>query len=141
MSMKGKVTWKQRMSFDGKGSRNITVPIGTSSASGGDDDGVSPMELVLISLAGCSAMDVISILEKKRQEVTSFEVEVHGDRADQHPRVYTDIQIEYKVVGKNIDPQAVARAVELSITKYCSVYAMVEKTARIVNKISISEAE
>ncbi len=97
---------------------------------GGTDQGPRPMELVLVALAGCTAMDVLSILRKKRQPLEGFAMEVRGERAPEHPRVYTDIDLLYIVKG-NVDPQAVARAIELSATKYCSVSAMLSKTARI----------
>src|SRR5512146_2957084 len=102
--MEAKVVWKGRMSFEGSGSRSFTVPLGTSSAAGGGDDGISPMELLLIGLAGCTGMDVISILEKKRQEVTDFEVRVQGERAETHPRVFTNISLEFIVTGHHVDP-------------------------------------
>ncbi len=139
--MQAKVVWKGRMSFDGSASRNFTVPLGTSVASGGDDDGLSPMELLLVSLAGCTAMDVISILEKKRQEVTNFEVRVEGERAAEHPKVFTHIVLEFIVTGKHVERAAVERSVELSATKYCSVSAMLGQVAKIEHKITVLEAE
>jgi putative redox protein len=141
INMDAKVTWKGRMSFDGIASRPFTVPLGTSSASGGDDDGISPMELLLVSLAGCTAMDVISILEKKRQDVTSFEVKVQGTRAEDHPKVFTNIILEFIVTGHQVERAAVERAVELSATKYCSVAAMLDEVANIEHKITVLEAE
>ncbi len=139
--MDAKVTWKGRMSFDGTAVSGFHLPLGTRKDQGGDDDGFRPMELLLIGLAGCTSMDVISILEKKRQDVTDFEVRVHGDRAEDHPKIFTDIVVEYVVTGRNIDPAAVERAVELSQTKYCSANAMLSKAARIEHKITILEAE
>ncbi|HXF68400.1 MAG TPA: OsmC family protein, partial [Thermoflexus sp.] len=88
------------------------------------------MELVLAALAGCTAMDVLAILRKKRQPLEGFAMEIRGERAPEHPKVYTDIDLLYIVKG-NVDPQAVVRAIELSATKYCSVGAMLRKTARI----------
>ena len=102
--------------------------------------GPSPMELVLVSLGGCTAMDVISILEKKRQEVTNFEILLHANRSSEHPKVFTEITIEFVVTGHGIDEEAVKRAVELSESKYCSVSAMLSKTANIQTKITIKEA-
>jgi putative redox protein len=141
VAMEAKVVWKGRMSFDGSASRNFIVPLGTSSAAGGDDDGFSPMELLLVGLAGCTAMDVISILEKKRQEVTNFEVRVSGERATEHPKVFTNILLEYFVTGHHVDPVAVERSVELSATKYCSAAAMLDKVAKIEHRITVLEAE
>lgn len=137
--MEGKAIWKSGLSFDGKSGSGYTMPMGTSVESGGADDGFRPMELLLVGLAGCTGMDVISILQKKRQAVSKFEVEVHGERAKDHPRIFTDITIEYIVTGKEIDPEAVERAVELSETKYCSANAMLSNTARIGHKITIIE--
>jgi putative redox protein len=139
--MDAKITWKNGMSFNGVADSGIVVPIGTSIAHGGAGDGASPMELVLIALGGCTAFDVISILQKKQQDVTNFEILVHGDRATEHPQVYTDITLEYVVTGHSLDPVAVNRAVELSETKYCSVSAMMSKAAKINIKITILEAK
>lgn len=138
--MGAKVTWKSGFSFTATADSGFELPLGVSSEAGGADDGFRPMELLLVGLAGCTAMDVISILEKKRQQVTAFEVKTQGQRAADHPRIFTDIEIEYIVIGHNIDPAAVQRAVELSESKYCSAQAMLSKAARITNKITILEA-
>ena len=128
------------MSFDGTATSGFTIPMGTSAEFGGADDGLRPIELVLVGLAGCTAMDVISILQKKRQEVTGFEVRAHADRATEHPKVFTHVVLEFVVTGKNIDREAVERAVELSSTKYCSAQAMLIKAVEIEHKITIVEA-
>ncbi len=138
--MGAKVTWKSGFSFTATADSGFELPLGVSSEAGGADDGFRPMELLLVGLAGCTAMDVISILEKKRQQVTAFEVKTQGQRAADHPRIFTDIEIEYIVTGHNIDSAAVQRAVELSESKYCSAQAMLSKAARITNKITILEA-
>lgn len=135
--MDAKVIWKQRMSFEAIGPSKFTLPLGTSQESGGDNDGFRPLELLLIGLAGCTGMDVISILQKKQEQVSAFEIKVHGERANDHPRVFTKIDIEYIVKGKNIDPAAVKRAVDLSEEKYCSVEAMLKKAAQIQSRITI----
>lgn len=135
--MEAKVTWRGKMSFTGSAGAGFEVPLGTSADSGGDDDGMSPMELVAVSLAGCTAMDVISILKKKQQDVTAFEVKVTTERSEVHPRIFSHILVEYVVTGHNIDPAAVNRSVELSTTKYCSVQAMLEKAVPIEHKITI----
>lgn len=139
---KAKVVWKGKMSFDGSSANGFSLPVGTSVESGGDNDGFRPMELLLIGLAGCTAMDVISILEKKRQDVTGFEVRVvEAERAAEHPKVYTHIVLEYMVTGRNVERAAVERAVELSSTKYCSAQAMLGKVAKIETRITLLEAE
>jgi len=86
-------------------------------------------------------MDVISILKKKRQDVTEFEVSAEVERAEEHPKVFTKILLTYKVVGKNIDPQAVERAVELSENTYCGAQAMLRNSAEITHKIIIEESK
>lgn len=138
--METKVVWKGKMGFDGLSSNGFTIPLDTSPDSGGENSGTRPIELLLVGLAGCTAMDVISILQKKRQDVTDFQVRIaEFERAAEHPRVYTYIKLEYVVTGRNIDRAAVERAVELSETKYCSAQGMLGKVARIENQITIHE--
>ena len=105
----------------------------------GGNGGPSPMELVLVALAGCTGMDVLAILRKMRQEVTAYEVTVRGTQAEEHPRVYTAITVEHIVTGRNVNADLVQRAVELSETRYCPVGAMVGKTARIAHTLRIVE--
>lgn len=139
--MEAQVHWHQRLTFTGSADSGFNLPIGSRPEVGGDDDGFRPMELLLIGLAGCTALDVISILQKKRQDVTAFDVKVHAERADEHPRVFTQITLEYILTGRNIERKAVERAVELSSTRYCSAQAMLDKTATINHRIIIHEAE
>jgi putative redox protein len=136
--MDAKVTWKHNLSFTGTANSGFDIPLGAGGQPG-VSEGTSPMELLGISLAGCTGMDVIDILRKKRQDVTGFEVRVHGDRAAEHPRVFTTMTVEYVVTGHQVDPAAVQRAVDLSVTKYCSVLAMLNKAAQIEHKITIVE--
>jgi len=100
--------------------------------------GSSPMELVLIGLCGCTGYDVASILQKKREPFTSLEVRAEAERAEQPPMVYTKIKLTYKVVGK-VSRKAIEDAVRLSREKYCSVSAMLDKTAKITAEIEIDE--
>jgi putative redox protein len=137
--MDAKVTWKGKMSFTGTADSGFTLPLGTEPVVGGDNDGFRPMELMAISLAGCTAMDVISILQKKRQEVTGFEVKVHAERADEFPKVFTHVTVEYIVTGRNVDPAAIERSIELSATKYCPAQAMLAKAVAIEHKYTIIE--
>ena len=139
--MEARVNWKEGLAFDGLGgSSGLTMPLDTSVESGGSNSGFRPMELLLVGLAGCTGMDVISILQKKKQDVTDFEVRVHGDRAEDHPKIFTHILIDFIVTGHNVDRAAVDRAVELSSTKYCSAQAMLGKAANIETRITIKEA-
>lgn len=106
----------------------------------GRNGGFVPMEMLLIGLAGCTGMDVISILRKKRQQVTGYEVRVRGERADDHPMVFTEIVVEHIISGHDVSPEAVARAVELSETKYCGAGAMLGKTAKLIQTLRIVDA-
>ncbi len=137
--MDASVTWDHGLTFKGTADSGFRLTLGTSKAAGGDDDGFRPMELLLVGVAGCTAMDVISILKKKRQDVTGFEVKVHGERAAQDPKVFTAIEIEYIVRGRHVEPAAVERSVELSMTKYCSASATLAKAATITHKYTIVE--
>lgn len=103
------------------------------------ETGPRPMELLLIGLCGCTAMDVVSILQKKRQPFTGLQVKASAERAEEHPKIYTQIHLEYVVKGKGVEPQAVERAIELSETKYCSAAAMLGKAARITTSYRIEE--
>jgi putative redox protein len=98
---------------------------------GGHDTGLRPMELLLVGLGGCSGMDIISILKKKKQEVTGLEITVMGERPDQHPKKFTAINVEFVVRGRNLSEEAVKRAVDFSMNKYCSVKFTLEGTAKI----------
>jgi len=139
--MEAKVVWNGKMSFKGSGGTGFTVPLGASPAVGGDNDGSRPMELLAVGLAGCTAMDVISILSKKRQDVTDFEVQVHADRAADHPKVFTSAVIEYFVTGRGVREAAVLRAIELSAVRYCPAQAMFGQIFPIELKYHIYEGE
>jgi putative redox protein len=97
----------------------------------------TPMELLLIALGSCTAVDVVSILRKKRAEVTDYRVEVRGQRRDEHPRSYTRMEVRHILRGRNLSDKAVAQAIELSETKYCSVAATLRPTAEIVSSYEI----
>ncbi|MFU8826066.1 MAG: OsmC family protein [Brevefilum sp.] len=139
--MESKVVWKGGMAFTGSSDSGYLIPLDAKKAAGGQEMGFQPMQLFAIGLVGCTAMDVISILKKKRQEVTDFEVSAQIARADEHPRVFTKILIEYKVTGVDLDRAAVERAVELSETRYCPGQAMLEKVAEISHKITLIAAD
>jgi putative redox protein len=101
----------------------------------------TPMELLLIAVGGCTGADVQSILEKKRQRVTRYEIEVRGERRAEHPRIYTSIEVIHHLRGHRIDPKAVAHAIELSETKYCSVSAMLREAATITMRFEITNED
>jgi len=135
--MKAKVVWQGRMAFDGAADTGFTVRMDSAPDVGGDNSGPRPVELLLIGLAGCTAMDVISILKKMRQDVTGFEVRAHGERASEHPRKFTHITIEYVLTGSNIDPAAAQKAIDLSATRYCSVQASLDPAIKVEHVLTI----
>ncbi len=137
--MDAKLTWKEGMAFKGVSDSDVEIPLDATVDHGGTGTGPAPMELILMGLGGCTSMDVISILAKKRQQVTSFEIFLHADRASEHPKVFTDITIEYVVKGKDLDAAAVERAVELSENKYCPGMAMLRKAANIKTSFRVEQ--
>lgn len=139
--MDATVTLDKRMTFHGTADSGFTIKMGAHPSVGGDDDGFRPLELLLVGLGGCTAMDVLSILRKKRQAFSGFEIQLHADRAEEHPKVFTAVTMKYIVRGRDIDPKAVERAIELSATKYCSAHAMLSETATISSSYEILEEE
>lgn len=139
--MEAKVVWKKRMTFSGAADTGFELPLGADPGVGGDNDGFRPVELFAIGLGGCTAMDVISILRKKRQDVSAFEVQVHVDRAPEHPKVFTHAVIEYYLTGHDLDEKAVVRAIELSSTRYCPAQGMLKQIIPIELIYHIHEDE
>ena len=135
--MNAKVNWHGNLTFTGSADTGFTVPLGASPSVGGDNDGFRPLELMAVSLAGCTAMDVISILQKKRQQISDLRVEVNTDQAENHPKVFTQAAIEYHIFGNQVDEKAVGRALELSATRYCPAQAMLDKVFPITLKYYI----
>jgi putative redox protein len=106
---------------------------------GGDDSAASPMDLQLTALVGCGAMDVISILRKMRQDVQSYDVEATGEQAKEHPQKYTHITVTHRIRGRDIDEGMVRRALFLSMTRYCPVFAMLSPTVEISGRYEIAD--
>ena len=123
------VNWKEDNLF------HATNETGGQAFLGGEH--IRPMQMILASLAGCSGVDVVNILKKKRVNFSDLQIKVSGKRADTHPKVYTDIQVTYYVWGENIKPKDVEQAIELSEEKYCSVSAMLKSTANIQSDYKI----
>ena len=137
--MDASLKWQGGMKFIATADSNHDVILDSDPSVGGTDLGSRPMELILEGLAGCTAMDVISIMRKKRQNVTGFEVTAHAERADQHPKVFTAIEINYIFRGQDIDPKAVERSLELSEQIYCPAQAMLAQVAPIKLSYEIIE--
>ena len=121
------LNWKGGMSFEGAGDSGFVQKLDAEEAVGGGNSAARPMEFIALGLAGCTAMDVISILRKKKQPVTDFKIMLHVDRAEEHPKVFSRAVIEYLVTGENVDEAALLRAIELSVEKYCPAQAMLSK--------------
>ena len=139
--MDAKVLWHEGLTFTGSADSGFQVSLGADPEVGGKNDGFRPMELMAVSLAGCTAMDVISILQKKRQEVTAFEVGVQAQRAEQHPKVFTSAVITYEVTGHGIQEAAVRRAIELSAQAYCPAQGMLAKVMPMKLEYHIYEGD
>jgi putative redox protein len=137
--VEAKVTLVNEMQFFGKATSGHTLTMDADETSGGRNKGFRPMELLLVGFGGCSGMDVISILRKKRQPITGLEINVKGEKADSYPKIYKEVHIEYIVKGKSIEKEAVERAIALSLDKYCSVGATLAKAGSITHSYRIVE--
>ena len=133
------LTWNEGLTFTAAVASGQTLQTSSDKDDQGVKQGFGPMELMALSVGACTAMDVISILEKKRQEVTAFEIKVNSERAEAHPRIFTSMEIEYILTGKAIDPAAVERAIELSAEKYCSAQNIVKRSVDIQHTYKIIE--
>lgn len=134
--MNGTVKWAGDEFFIGTTGRGYSLVMDTK---GDRHSAPTPMEMLLLSVAGCTAVDVISILQKKRQAVDEYDIRIEGTRADEHPKKFTEIRITHVVSGRGVSEKAVADAIELSETKYCSVAATIKPTAKIITDFEIIE--
>ena len=131
------LNWKGNFRFEAKTEKGLLVSFDAPTEYGGEDTAPTPMETVLASLAGCTSFDALNILKKKRQNISSYFVETEAERNEEPPEVFAKIHIKYIVKGKNISNEAVERAIQLSYDKYCSVGAMLKKTAEITTSYEI----
>ena len=138
--MSARVTLEEGMCFTAESGSGHRVTLDADERGGGRDAGFRPMELLLVGLAGGTGMDVIAILRKKRQHVTGYEVLVRGVRAEEHPMVFVEISVEYIVSGHAVQPEAVARTIQLSEERYCGAGAMLGKVAHLTHTYCIVEA-
>ncbi|MCZ2127385.1 MAG: OsmC family protein [Anaerolineales bacterium] len=135
------LNWRGKMTFEGAGPTGFAQRMDADESSGGDNSGARPLEMLALGLAGCTAMDVISILTKKRQTIKGFQINFHSERANEHPKVFTAATLEYVFHGENIDEAAVVRAIQLSAEKYCPAQAMLSKAFPIRLTYKIYDAE
>jgi putative redox protein len=131
----------QGITFVGKTDSNHWITMDGPENFGGSNSSIRPKELLLLSLGGCSASDVIAILQKKRASVENFEIQISAESTETHPKVYTKIHLEFVFTGKNIKEKDVERAIELSQKTYCGVTAMLEKSIEITHSFTIKESE
>ena len=128
------------MQFDAEAGSGHHTTLDAAVHGGGHNAGFRPMELLLVGLGGCTGMDVISILRKKRQQVIGYEVHVSGIRAEENPMVFVEITVEHIITGHHIQQEAVARAIQLSEERYCGAGAMLGKVAHLTHTFRIVEA-
>ena len=126
-------TWKDEMTFVGQNATGGIVQMGTLDGK----PGIGPMQLLLVAAAGCTGIDIVSILQKKHVNLTDIQVRVRGKRADDYPMIWTGIHLTYLVWGKDVQPKDVEQAIQLSETKYCSVGIMLGKSAKITSEFHI----
>jgi putative redox protein len=137
--MESVASWKRGLVFEGTFTSGHDIVMDSAAEHGGENAGPRPVELLLMGLAGCTGMDVIAMLQKKRLDVTGFRVLVSGERRADHPRVFEKIQVVYEVKGRGINIDGVRQAVHLSEEKYCSVSSMLRKAADISTEIRVIE--
>ena len=138
--MKARVQWLDGRAFVGESGSGHAVVMDGAPEAGGRNIGVRPMEMLLLGLGGCTAFDVVMILEKGREKITACDVELEAERASEDPKVFTHVKLIFRLKGKNLKPAAVERAIKLSMEKYCSATAMFEKTAKIEHEWTVEEA-
>jgi putative redox protein len=131
----------QGITFVGKTDSNHWITMDGPENFGGSNAGTRPKELLMLSIGGCTGSDVASILGKKKIKLDSFEINITAESADEHPQVFTKMHLEYVFYGKNLSVKDIERAIELSLTKYCSVTAMLQKAMPIEHSYKIVETE
>ncbi|EKE76309.1 MULTISPECIES: OsmC family protein [Oceanibaculum] len=137
--MKTRVKWIDGMAFMGESGTGHAVVMDGAPENGGRNLGPRPMEMLLLGLGGCTAFDVVMILQKGRQPIEDCQVEIEAERAEDHPKVFTKVHMRYLVKGRGLSADAVHRAVELSVDKYCSATHVINKTAAMTHEVVIEE--
>lgn len=135
--MTAKMHWAGGRKFEGTSAFGHTIATDASKANGGGEDGYKPTELVLFGLAGCTGIDVVNILTKQRQPLSSLDIEVTAYHNDDYPKPFHTVEVKYIARGKNLDPDKIAKAIELSETKYCMVSQTIVNPAKVVTRFEI----
>jgi putative redox protein len=139
--MKVRVQWLDGRAFVGETGSGHSVVMDGSVEAGGRNIGIRPMEMMLLGLGGCTAFDVVMILEKGRERVTALDIEIDGERATEDPKVFRHVKLIYKLRGYNLNPKAVERAIQLSEEKYCSASAMFRMSAQIESEWHVEQEQ
>lgn len=139
--MKCRVKWLDHMSFVGESDSGHSVVMDGAPEFGGRNLGIRPMEMLLLGLGGCTAFDIVMILNKSRQPIVDCEVEIDAERAQEVPKVFTRIHVHFVISGRQLDPVKVEKAVKLSADKYCSASEMLGKVAKITHDFEIRETQ
>ena len=133
------VNWVDGMLMVGKSHSGHSITMDGPIEIGGENLGVRPMEMLLLGVAGCTMIDVVTTLQKMRQDLSHCETKISAERANDHPKVFTDIHIQFIVKGKDLDSKKVDKAITLSAEKYCSASIMLGKTAKITHDFEVLE--
>jgi len=133
------VNWVDGMLMVGKSHSGHSITMDGPVEIGGENLGVRPMEMLLLGVAGCTMIDVVTTLKKMRQDLSHCETKISAERANEHPKVFTDIHIHFIVKGKDLDSKKVDKAIKLSAEKYCSASIMLGKTAKITHDFEVTE--
>lgn len=140
MTSKAEIRWMGGMQFDSDVNGHQII-LDATPEHGGLGKGITPKPLILTSLAGCTGMDVVSLLEKMRVKDYQLRIEVNGEQTEEHPIIYHTIHLHYRFKGNKVPKKFIQRAIELSQTRYCGVYAMLSKSSRILTKVFINDEE
>lgn len=139
--MKATVKWNGGLAFTGLANSGFPIQMDSDPSLGGRNSGVRPMEMIALGLAGCTAMDVLSILQKKRQDITHFDVHIDAPRSAEYPKVFTSAVLTIVLAGRQVEEMALLRAIELSVTKYCAAHALLKGAFPIDLRYEIYEDE
>ncbi|MEO7021643.1 MAG: OsmC family protein [Ktedonobacteraceae bacterium] len=129
------------MRFDVETGSGYEIRLDMAAGAGGEGTGPQPMEMLLVGLAGCAGMSTLLILRKRKQDVRDYAIKIHGERAEVHPQVFTEITVEHIITGKALKPEIIERALLMTEQKYCGASVMLEKTAHIRHTYRIVEVE
>jgi len=139
MSTTAKITWVDGALLVAEGGSGHTFTMDGAPDIGGRNLATRPMEVVLMGMGGCTAMDVVSMLKKQRQDIEGIEISLVAERADDHPKVFTSVKVVYTVRGRKLNRSLIERAVSLSDEKYCSATAMIKKSASVTHEVVLVE--